>query len=119
MGNMARNGDAEGDSCRRFTTVFGLSAKVANVDGAPWIRNQFEFHGLVEAIGLDFYHLRENLQKCRRIVFGEESAQGKTWLEGVMHTFRHVGYVRPIVRWIPLTSRLEAGILEPSRMLGA
>ena len=66
--------------------------KVANVDGAPWIRNQIEFHGLVDAIGLDFYHLRENLQKSRRIVFGEESAQGKTWLEGVMHTFRHVGY---------------------------
>ncbi len=65
--------------------------KVANVDGAPWIRNQIEFHGLVDAIGLDFYHLRENLQKSRRIVFGEESAQGKTWLEGVMHTFRHAG----------------------------
>ncbi len=62
------------------------------MDGAPWIRNQIEFHGLVDAIGLDFYHLRENLQKSRRIVFGEESAQGKTWLEGVMHTFRHVGY---------------------------
>ncbi len=66
--------------------------KVANVDGAPWIRNQIEFHGLVDAIGLDFYHLRENVQKSRRIVFGEESAQGKTWLEEVMHTFRHVGY---------------------------
>ena len=41
---------------------------------------------------MDFYHLRENLQKSRRIVFGEESAQGKTWLEDVMHTFRHAGY---------------------------
>ena len=59
---------------------------------APWIRNQIEFHGLVDAIGLDFYHLRENVQKSRRIVFGEESAQGKAWLEDVMHTFRHVGY---------------------------
>jgi REP element-mobilizing transposase RayT len=50
--------------------------------GAPWIRNQIEFHGLVDAIGLDFYPLRENLQKSRRIVFGEESAQGKAWLDG-------------------------------------
>jgi hypothetical protein len=66
--------------------------KVANVDGAPWIRNQIEYRHLVDAIGLDFYHLRENLQKSRRIVFGEESAEGKTWLEGLMHTFRHVGY---------------------------
>jgi hypothetical protein len=66
--------------------------KVANVDGAPWIRNQIEFHGLVDAIGLDFYHLRENLQKSRRIVFGEESSEGKVWLDGLMHTFRHLGY---------------------------
>jgi len=66
--------------------------KVANVDGAPWIRNQIEFHGLVDAIGLDFYHLRENVQKSRRIVFGEESAEGKTWLDDLLHTFRHVGY---------------------------
>ena len=55
--------------------------KVANVDGAPWIRNQIEFHGLLDAIGLDFYHLRENVQKSRRIVFGEESAKGKAWLD--------------------------------------
>lgn len=66
--------------------------RVANVDGAPWIRNQIEFHGLVDAIGLDFYHLRENLQKSRRIVFKEGSPEGKAWLDNVMHTFRHVGY---------------------------
>ena len=66
--------------------------KVANVDGAPWIRNQIEFHGLVDAIGLDFYHLRENVQKSRRIAFGEDSLEGKTWLDDLMHTFRHVGY---------------------------
>jgi hypothetical protein len=66
--------------------------KVANVDGAPWIRNQIEFHGLVDAIGLDFYHLRENVQKSRRIVFGEDSSEGKTWSDNLMHTFRHVGY---------------------------
>ena len=66
--------------------------KLANIDGAPWIRNQIEFHGLVKDIGLDFYHLRENAQKSRRIVFGEESETGKTWLDDVMHTFRHEGY---------------------------
>jgi integrase len=27
--------------------------RVAIVDGAPWIRNQFELHGLVDAIGLE------------------------------------------------------------------
>ncbi len=66
--------------------------KIANIDGAPWIRNQIELHGLVDAIGLDFYHLRDNVQKSRRIVFGEESAEGKQWADELMGTFRHQGY---------------------------
>ena len=93
--------------------------KVANVDGAPWICNQIEFHGLVDAIGLDFYHLRENLQRSHRIVFGEESAQGKTWLEEVMHTFRHAGYDSAwdqLVAWCsPLRSPIKRK--EANRLL--
>jgi hypothetical protein len=96
-----------------------VQEKVANVDGAPWIRNQIEFHGLVDAIGLDFYHLRENLQKSRRIVFGEESAQGKTWLEGVMHTFRHAGYDSAWDQLVAWRSPLRAPIKrkEANRLL--
>ena len=95
VGATSGNHEAAGHLMQRMACQLELpkaAEKVANVDGAPWIRNQIEFHGLVDAIGLDFYHLRENLQKSRRIVFGEESAEGKTWLEGVMHTFRHAGY---------------------------
>jgi hypothetical protein len=66
--------------------------KIANIDGAPWIRNQIELHGVVDAIGLDFYHLRDNVQKARRSVFGEESPEGKQWLDEIMHTFRHEGF---------------------------
>lgn len=66
--------------------------KIATIDGAPWIRNQIELHGVVDHIGLDFYHLRENVQKARRSVFGEESEEGKCWLEELMHVFRHDGY---------------------------
>ena len=95
VGATSGDHEAAGRLMQRMACQLELSKaqeKVANVDGAPWIRNQIEFHGLVDAIGLDFYHLRENMQKSRRIVFGEESAQGKAWLEEVMHTFRHVGY---------------------------
>ncbi len=95
VGATSGDHEAAGHLMQRMACQLELpkaAEKVANVDGAPWIRNQIEFHGLVDAIGLDFYHLRENLQKSRRIVFGEESAEGKTWLEGVMHTFRHAGY---------------------------
>lgn len=66
--------------------------RVANIDGAPWIRNQIEFHGVAEHIGLDFYHLKDNVQKTRRIVFGEESAAGKTWSDELLEQFHTVGY---------------------------
>lgn len=95
VGATSGNHEAAGHLMRRMADQVELAKaeeKVANIDGAPWIRNQIEFHGLVDAIGLDFYHLRENLQKSRRIVFGEESSEGKTWLDELMHTFRHVGY---------------------------
>ncbi|MBE3040128.1 MAG: UPF0236 family protein [Chloroflexi bacterium] len=95
VGVTSGNHEAAGRLMQRMACQLELpkaQEKVANVDGAPWIRNQIEFHGLVDAIGLDFYHLRENLQKSRRIVFGEESPEGKAWLDGLMHTFRHVGY---------------------------
>lgn len=66
--------------------------RIANIDGAPWIRNQIEFHGLAEHIGLDFYHLKDNIQKSRRIVFGEESEAGKTWSAALLEKFYAEGY---------------------------
>ncbi len=62
------------------------------IDGAPWIRNQIEFHGLTDQIVLDFYHLQENVHKARKRVFGEESEEGKAWMGRLMHTFKHSGY---------------------------
>lgn len=97
----------------------GAQEKVANVDGAPWIRNQIEYRRLVDALGLDFYHLRENVQKSRRIVFGEESPEGKTWLDDLMHTFRHVGYDagwNQLVAWRSL-QRLPVKREEANRLL--
>jgi hypothetical protein len=81
--------------------------KVGNVDGAPWIRNEIEFHGLVDALGLDFYHLRDNLQKSRRIVFGEESAQENCKVRGLARFSAQGGPIR----WEPLAE--NAG-LSPS-----
>jgi hypothetical protein len=66
--------------------------RIANIDGAPWIRNQIEFHGVAQHIGLDFYHLKDNAQKTRRIVFGEESEAGKTWVDELLSKFYTVGY---------------------------
>jgi hypothetical protein len=67
--------------------------KVGNVDGSPWIRNQVGRQSLhLDALGLDFYHLAENVHKARRAVYGEDDAAGKTWAGDVLHTFKHEGY---------------------------
>lgn len=71
------NHEAAGRLLRRMSDQVQLpqaDERVALVDGAPWIRNQIEFHGLTEDIGLDFYHLQENVQKARRALFGEDSS---------------------------------------------
>jgi len=69
--------------------------RVAVVDGAPRIRVQLEadpYELPLDGLGLDFYHLTDNLEKSRRIVFGETSEAGRTWLRTMLHEFRHHGY---------------------------
>jgi len=70
--------------------------RVAIVDGAPWIREQMELHlAELDGLGLDFYHLSENVHRARHAVFGKESKEGKegkAWAEELMHTFKHEGY---------------------------
>lgn len=71
----------------------GADEKVGNVDGAPWIRNQMARQNLpLDAVGLDFYHLAENVHKARRAVYGDESEAGQTWAGDLLHTFKHDGY---------------------------
>jgi len=72
--------------------------KVAVVDGAAWIRKQLKGQSLpLDAIGLDFYHLAENVHKARRAVYGEEDpkdsqASGNAWAASVLHLARHCSY---------------------------
>jgi hypothetical protein len=67
--------------------------KVAIVDGADWIRNQIRRQSLpVDAVGLDFYHLADNVHKARRAAFGEDDEAGRAWAAEVLHTAKHAGY---------------------------
>jgi hypothetical protein len=62
VGVTSGNHEAAGRMLRRMGFEVGLEQaeeRVALVDGAPWIRNQIEFHGLTEDIGLAFYHLQD------------------------------------------------------------
>lgn len=96
------NHEAAGRMMRRMAAqvdFFQADQRVANIDGAPWIRNQIEFHGLVERgnIGLDYYHLKENVQKARHVVFGPQAAEdeqsdGQGWVNEIMHAFYEQRY---------------------------
>ena len=67
--------------------------KVGNVDGSPWIRNQVQRQSLpLDDLGLDFYHLSENVHKARREIYGEDDEAGKQWAGELLHTFKHDGY---------------------------
>ena len=67
--------------------------RIGNVDGAPWIREEYQYHlAELDALGLDFYHLSENVNKAKRGVFGDGSAEGNAWVDALMHAFKHDGY---------------------------
>ncbi len=67
--------------------------KVGNVDGSAWIRNQIQRQSLpLDELGLDFYHLSENVHKTRREIYGEDDEAGKQWAAGLLHRFKHEGY---------------------------
>jgi hypothetical protein len=77
--------------------------RIGLVDGAVWIREQMELHFTeLSALGLDFFHLSENVHRARRRVFGEEAADGRAWADDLMHVFKHEGYTaawQKIVQW--------------------
>lgn len=98
--------DAAGRLMRREASRirFDLAdQKVGNVDGSPWIRNQIERQSLpLDDLGLDFYHLGENVHKARREIYGEDDEAGKQWASQVLHSFKHNGYEptwQQLVEW--------------------
>jgi hypothetical protein len=64
---------------------------IANIDGAPWIRNQLELHQAVEHIGLDYFHLKDYAQRTRREIYGEETEPGRVWLDQFLSTLLEQG----------------------------
>jgi hypothetical protein len=69
--------------------------RIANVDGASWIANQLHDAALrLTGLGLDFYHLSQNVHRARRETYGDESVDGRKWADDMMHMFKHEGYER-------------------------
>jgi uncharacterized protein UPF0236 len=106
-------GDCEqaGRLMRRDAGRVGLDKaddKVGVVDGSEWIKNQIQRQSLpLDDLGLDFYHLSENVHKARRAVYGEEDpkdekAAGNVWAGQLLHLAKHEGYEKlrdAIVQW--------------------
>jgi hypothetical protein len=97
---------AAGKLLRREADRLGFcnaQERVGLVDGAVWIRDQMELHlAELDGLGLDFYHLSDNVHRARRKVFGEESLEGSAWGAELMHTFKHQGYAaawEKILQW--------------------
>ena len=95
--------------------------RVALVDGAPGIVNQIKSQSLpIDAVGLDFYHLADNVHKARRVVDGEDPAgatdtPGQRWAAAVLHTAKHEGYAalrEQLLAW-------QAGLRGRSRQAAA
>jgi hypothetical protein len=106
-----RNG--VGNLIRREAERLGFQEadeRIANVDGASWIRTQLEAQMpclKLSGMGLDFYHLGENVHRCRRRVYGEDSAEGTAWADDIMHTFKHKGYSETWEKLVPWRAGLE------------
>ncbi len=66
--------------------------RIGNVDGGPWIIRQFDQRLNTNAVGLDFYHLGQNVHKTKNMVFGEKSSLGAKWVGELLHGVKHEGY---------------------------
>ena len=68
--------------------------RVGNVDGGPWIIRQLDQRLDTSAVGLDFYHLGQNVHKTKTILFGENNPLGEKWVGEILHNVKHEGYER-------------------------
>jgi len=120
----ATSGDhaVAGRMMQRMATQIGFSKadeKIGIADGSPWIRNEIELYGLVDALGLDYYHLRENVQKARLAVYGDQSGEGQTWREEIMGLFYERGYDAAWDHLVAWRSTLRGGKRDAAdRLLG-
>jgi hypothetical protein len=106
-----RNHEAAGKLMRREADRLRFrdaTQRVALVDGAIWIREEMQLHlAELDGLGLDFYHLSENVHRSRREVFGEDAPDGRLWADELMHVFKHHGYGRAWERLVQWRAKLS------------
>lgn len=111
---------AAGRMMQRMSIQIGLQQadeKIANIDGSPWIRNEIQFYGIVDVVGLDYYHLREYVQKTRLAVYGQNESTGEAWKEEIMSLFYKQGYDATWERLVAWRHSLEGAKREAADQL--
>ena len=86
--------------------------RIGLIDGGVWIFHQImSWCVTLTALGLDFYHLIEQVNKARRAVFGPDSKEGGQWVQQALHAAKHEGYAsfwERLTQWrCGLRSRLK------------
>jgi hypothetical protein len=73
-------------------------------DGADWIRCQYQQQlPMLDAMILDYYHLREQTIRCGHTLFGEGSDAASEWRKAVCTTMRQSG---------PMEALTQLGLLR-------
>ena len=104
-GTLMRRGVAE-------LRVRAAAEKLIVADGAPWIWNQAALNAsCMQEKVLDFHHLSEHVHAAKRVIFGEETESGKTWVDRLLHLVRHEGYE---AFWSKLVET-RTGVRSPSK----
>jgi hypothetical protein len=105
--------DALGLELRRQAAQVGwdqAEVQLALSDGGSGLEEFFRKNFPRATIILDFWHGKEHLVELAKAVFGDESAEGKEWLDARCHQLKHEGgaAVRAALESLDLSGRSEA-----------
>jgi hypothetical protein len=105
--------DELGSELRRQAAQVGwdeAEVKLAYSDGGSGLEEFFRVHFPRAIIILDIWHAKEHLVELRKAIFGEESAEGKEWLDARCHQLKHEGgaAVRATLEAMDVSGRSEA-----------
>jgi hypothetical protein len=86
--------DALGWELRRQAAQTGwddAQQQIALSDGGSGLEEFFRKHFPLAVVILDFWHAKEHLVELEKVLFGEGSEEGRTWLEERCHQLKHEG----------------------------
>ncbi len=104
------NHQALGRLMRRHAAQLQLDQadrKYSVTDGAEWISNQYQQQlPMLDARILDYFHLKDQMIKCGKVLYGEGAAEATEWRNALCTTLRQRG---------PLEVVTELGLLAQNR----